>query len=72
MVRECRPPAREPARSWLVAPLDDGDVDPRQRQLGRQHQPRRTSSGDHHRMLPGHGDRRYPKKRTRCPFVSSA
>ena len=36
------------------APLDDGDVDARQRQLARQHQPRRTSSGDHHRML-GHG-----------------
>ena len=36
-----------------LAPLDDGDVDPRQRQLARQHQPRRTASGDHHRML-GH------------------
>ena len=35
------------------APLDDGNVDPRHRQLARQHQPRRTSSGDHHRML-GH------------------
>ena len=35
------------------APLDDGDVDPRQRQLARQHQPRRTAAGDHHRML-GH------------------
>jgi hypothetical protein len=35
------------------APLDDGDVDARQRQLARQHQPRRSSSGDHHRML-GH------------------
>jgi len=35
------------------APLDDGDVDPRQRQLARQHQPGRTSSGDQHRML-GH------------------
>ena len=35
------------------APLDDGDVDPRQRQLGRQHQPRRTAAGDHHRMF-GH------------------
>ena len=35
------------------APLDNGDVDPRQRQLARQHQPRRTASGDHHRML-GH------------------
>ena len=32
------------------APLDDGDVDPRQRQLARQHQARRASSGDHDRM----------------------
>ena len=29
------------------------DVDPRQRQLRRQHHPRRTAAGDHHRML-GH------------------
>ena len=36
------------------APLDDRHVDPRQRELARQHQPGRTSSGDHHRML-GHG-----------------
>src|SRR5215204_576141 len=35
------------------APLDNGNVHARQRQLGRQHQPRRASSGDHHRML-GH------------------
>jgi hypothetical protein len=35
------------------APLDNGDVHAGQRQLSRQHQPRRTSSGDHHRML-GH------------------
>ena len=35
------------------APLDNGDVDARQRQLARQHQPRRTSSGNHHRMF-GH------------------
>jgi len=40
--------------AWEIlagAPLDDGDVDPRQRQLPRQHQPRRAPSGDHHRML---------------------
>ena len=43
------------------APLDDRDVDPRQRQLARQHQPRRTSSGDHHRVL-GH---RHPPIGTR-------
>ena len=35
------------------APLDNGDVDPRLRQLARQHQPRRTARGDLHRML-GH------------------
>jgi hypothetical protein len=35
MVRECRPPAR----------------DPRQRQFARQHQPCRAASSDHHRML---------------------
>ena len=32
----------------IGAPLDDRDVDLRQRQLSRQHHPRRTSSGDHH------------------------
>ena len=50
MVRACRPPAREPIELLAGAPLDNGNVDPRQRQLARQHQPRRTSSGDHHRM----------------------
>ena len=40
------------------APLDDGDVDSRQRQLARQHQPRRTASGNHHRML---GHRKTPR-----------
>jgi hypothetical protein len=35
------------------APLDNDDVDPRQRQLARQHQPRRASAADHHRMF-GH------------------
>src|SRR5207247_4485741 len=35
------------------AALDDGDVDLRQRELARQHQPRRAASGDHHRM-PAH------------------
>src|SRR4029079_5713731 len=33
------------------APLDNGDVDPQERELPRQHQPRRASSSDHHRML---------------------
>jgi hypothetical protein len=35
------------------ASLDDENVGPRQRQLRRQHHPRRTAAGDHHRML-GH------------------
>ena len=35
------------------ASLDDDNVGPRQCQLCRQHHPRRTASGDHHRML-GH------------------
>src|SRR6185436_19970928 len=34
-----------------LAPLDEGDVHPRQRELARQHEPRRTSSGDDNRML---------------------
>ena len=33
--------------------FDDDDVDARQRQLARQHQPGRAASRDHHRML-GH------------------
>jgi len=39
------------------ASFDDDDIDPRQRQLARQHQPGRTASCDHHRML---GHRRSP------------
>jgi hypothetical protein len=35
------------------APLNDGNVDLRQREFARQHQPRRAASGDHHRMF-GH------------------
>jgi hypothetical protein len=34
-----------------AAPFDYGDVDPRQRQLARQHQPRRPAAGDHHGMV---------------------
>ena len=33
------------------ASLDDDDVDPRQRQLGRQHQPGRATARDDHRMV---------------------
>jgi hypothetical protein len=50
MVRECRPPAREPA-GLAGAPLDDRDVDARQRQLARQHQSGRAAAGDHHGMF---------------------
>ena len=42
------------------APLDDRDVHARQRQLSRQHQPRRASSGDHHRMLSPYPCRHSP------------
>ena len=35
----------------IGTPLDDRDVDLRQGQLSCQHHPRRTASGDHHRML---------------------
>jgi hypothetical protein len=37
----------------IRAPLEDRDVDLRQRQLGAQHHSRRPASDDHHRML-GH------------------
>jgi hypothetical protein len=33
------------------APLDDANVDARQLQLGRKHQPGWASSGDYYRML---------------------
>ena len=51
------------------APLDNGNVDPRQRQLTRQHQPRRATSDDHHRML---GHRHTPVGITPTPAGSSA
>jgi hypothetical protein len=41
--------------SLLRTSLEDDDVDARQCELARQHEPRRTAPGDHHRML-GHGD----------------
>ena len=50
MVRDCKPPARA-GEILAGAPLDDDNVDAGQRQLPRQHQPRRTSTGDHYRML---------------------
>jgi hypothetical protein len=44
--------ARATADEHVIrTPLDDGDVNLRQRQLGRQHHPRRTASGDYHRVL---------------------
>jgi hypothetical protein len=33
------------------AAFDDDDIDPSQRQFACQHQPRRTASDDHHRVL---------------------
>ena len=35
----------------IRTPLDDRHIDLRQGQLSRQHHPRRTASGDQHRML---------------------
>ena len=66
----CMQTARaRPGEVLAGAPLDNGNVDPRQRQLARQHQPSRTSAGDCHRML-GHSrtsDRpRYPAARQRA------
>ena len=53
----CVQPACARAGKVLAgAPLDDRDVDARQRQLARQHQARRTRAGDHHRVL-GHRPR---------------
>jgi hypothetical protein len=46
-------------------PLDNGDIDRRQRQFARQHQPRRTSSSDHHRMF-----RHRPSHLLRLVFAS--
>ena len=75
-MRERRPPARDPSTILTGASFDDDDVDPRQRQLARQHQPRRTASGDHHRMLrhshtpTGYVDNtriRFPHSRRRWP-----
>src|SRR5438093_4333122 len=52
------------------APLDNGNVDPRQRQLARQHQPCRTSSDDHYRML-GHSHSHTPADIT-PPAISAS
>jgi hypothetical protein len=54
----------------IGTPLDDRDVDPRQGQLGRQHDPRRTAAGDHHRMLGhGHTPVGYVEKNTRISLL---
>ena len=49
MVREWRPAGSRSVDLLVGASFDDDDVDPRQRQLARQHQPGRTASCDHHR-----------------------
>jgi hypothetical protein len=53
------------------APLDNGNVDARQCQLARQHQPCRASSDDHHRML-GHSDTPVGISGTPTPGSSSS
>ena len=44
----------------IRTPFDDRDVHLRQCQLGRQHHPRRTASGDHHRMIGHHAASSFP------------
>jgi hypothetical protein len=46
-------PGSRSVESPSDAPLDDDDIDARQRQLTRQHQPGRAASCDHYRMF-GH------------------
>ena len=56
----CVQAARARAGEVLAgAPLDNGDVDARQRQLARQHQPGRTSAGDQDIGIP-HGHQAAP------------
>ena len=50
MARECRPPAREPMRSWL-ARRSTMATSTSLTQLPRQHQPRWTSSRNHYRIV---------------------
>ena len=52
-MREDKAPRARAGEVLVGAPLDEGDVDARQCQLARQHQPCRTCAGDHHRVL-GH------------------
>ena len=54
MVRDVQTAGARAVELLVGAALDDGNVDPRQRQLGRQHHPRRTASGDHDRMAIDH------------------
>ena len=48
------------------APLDDGDIDSRQRELGRQHQAGRAGAGDDDRMTGGCAVRAGSAARPRC------
>src|SRR5271166_774907 len=54
----------------IETPLDDRDVDLRQRQLSREHHPHRTASGDNYRMV-GHrrGPLGYAEKNTRTSLL---
>ena len=53
MVRECRPPAREPARSWLARRSTMATSTPANASSPANISPVGPASGDHHRML-GH------------------
>jgi hypothetical protein len=43
-----KPPGSRSVNDLAGAGLDDDDVDPRQRQLARQHHPGWATAGDHH------------------------
>ena len=80
-----KPTGSRSVENLTGASFDDDDVDPRQRQLARQHQPGRAASGDHHCVL-GHSrsrsafrldpavqsNTRMPPLLTRCARVSGS
>ena len=62
MVRGVQAASTRAGEGLTGTPLDNDGVHARQRQLARQHQTRRTSSGNHHRVL-GHRHRPIDMKR---------
>jgi hypothetical protein len=66
MVRECRPPEREPPGSWLARRSTIATSIPARAKLARQHQACRTYSDNHHRKL-GHRHTPSPSSRRATP-----